>query len=94
MSLTVTSNYTGSVHTDSYRQEIQRHIMYQLVKRPLQECRIYSNNRMQSARSHTCGKGHRMFLSYADIKETVRESLGPFLKPGTVSHSSSYSHNI
>ena len=54
---------------------IQIVIMYQLVKGPLQECRINSNYRVKTARSHTCGKGHCMFFGYAYIKETVRESL-------------------
>ena len=63
----VSAHSTRAVYQQAYRQLIQRHVVYHLIERALQERRVQAHIRPRARRQR-----HRVFLGYAHVKHAPR----------------------
>ena len=75
-----------TVQAEYYRQVLQGNIMQDLIKRPLQECRINSHDRTPTLCGQAAGKGYCVLLGQPHIVVALREQLGILSQPGAHLH--------
>ena len=77
---------TGPVQRKHHRQVLQRHVVQQLVVRPLQEGGIDGHHRHQPVAGHAGCEGHGVLLRNAHIEVTGGKTLLEFHQPRPLAH--------
>ncbi len=69
----VGSDDARTVHRDGHVEVLQAHVVYDLIKGTLQECRIYCRNRFQSLARHPSTERDRVLFRYTNVEGSVWE---------------------
>ena len=67
-------------------QAVQRHVVHDLVPRPVEERRVDRDDRAQPAHRHAGGPGDGVLLGDADVEEAVGETLLERQQSGRAGH--------
>jgi hypothetical protein len=82
----VVASNTGPIQHERHRKPVQPDVHQNLVEGPVQERRVYADDRMQATHRHPGSRGDRVLLGDTDVEDPLRVGLRKRGEPHRMQH--------